>query len=149
MNPRNLLKKQGTSALDAGWDFMTSNGASLRRHKAKWSKCALFRLGDGEKLISDRPSWADLDGDKVLLLFFVKTLVYKPVKVSIANKQKGQSLGLVELEETFSICRVRNVAGCIIYTLGRPRNEKASDLTSSCGFWHVAYQQELAGLIFC
>jgi hypothetical protein len=34
-NPRNLLKKQGTSALDAGWDFMTSNGASLRRHKAK------------------------------------------------------------------------------------------------------------------
>jgi hypothetical protein len=69
-----------------------------------------------------------------LLLFFVKTLVYKPVKVSIANKQKGQSLGLVELEETFSICRVRNLAGCIIYTLGRPRNEKASDLTSSCGF---------------
>jgi hypothetical protein len=60
--------------------------------------------------------------------FFVNTLADKLVKVSIANT----SLGLVELEETFSICKERG--GCIIFNLGRLRNEKVADLTSSGGF---------------
>ncbi|KAL3611249.1 hypothetical protein D5086_002269 [Populus alba] len=90
-------------------------------------KCSLFRFGDGEKTKSDRPSRADLDGDRVFLLFFVKTLADKLVKVSIANT----SLDLVELEESFSICKERG--GCIIFNLGRLRNEKVSDLSSSDG----------------